>query len=29
MLKFIYLYKGPASDPMSMTEEQRNEVMGQ
>ena len=29
MPKFIYLYKGAASDPASMSEEQSNEVMRQ
>ena len=29
MRKYILLYKGPATDPMAMSAEQRNEVMGE
>lgn len=29
MPKFIYLYKGQATDPSAMSEEQRNEIMSQ
>ena len=29
MRKFMLLYKGPATDPMAMSAEQRNEIMGE
>ena len=29
MPQYIYLYKGQATDPSAMSEEQRNEIMGQ